>query len=179
MEISNELIFTLSFFIVFFAGLTIYFIKELAKAKKQFEDTVKEVSRDQPEQKSYDLVLERLERHIKGVPEGVLRSIKGSVSDVKGHMGELISFLQVRSQYDRLIILGDICDFIGIKFPSEKEKGHIHFIDIKAGKFARLSKDQTKLKKIIESGDFEFQKISVSMDSVSKKETHEKEPAKN
>ena len=158
--------------------IAVYVIVKKAAAEQKTDTRLKDLENNSA-QKSYDLVLERIERAIGSVPESVLRSVKGSVSDMKGHMGELISYVQVRSQYDRLIVLGDICDFIGIKFPKDSNPGHIHFIDIKAGKFARLSKDQIKLKKIIEKGDFEFQKISVSIDTLIKKETHEEEKTGN
>jgi predicted Holliday junction resolvase-like endonuclease len=107
-----------------------------------------------------------LEQKIQGVPQKVLESITGSVSNQKGKLAELIAYLSLKSSYDRIIPLSNIVDFIVITFPTETDSGKLIFIDIKNGKSARLSDDQKALKKIIESGNVEFLKLNVTTDSV-------------
>jgi len=90
-------------------------------------------------------------------------------------MAEHISFLKLSSDYDRLIPIGNVVDFIGIKFDSKKETfdGHIDFIDIKTGK-SRLTADQMKVKRLAEGGRTRFIKVKINTDStIIEDETHE------
>ena len=66
---------------------------------------------------------------------------------------------------DRLIVAGDIVDYIGIRFPIGDIPGAIDFIDIKTGKSASLSSDQRKLRDLIEkSADiFSFKVVKVQI----------------
>ena len=105
-----------------------------------------------------------LEKTIGDLPHKVLQSLQGSTNNMKGNLGEYMSYLKLSSTYDRVICLGNIVDFICIKFPSEESAGVVDFIDIKTGTSARLSKDQTKLKKLIEAGYVNFVKVSIRAD---------------
>lgn len=99
---------------------------------------------------------------IEGVPNKVLQSIVSSSNNMKGNLGELMGFLKLKAEYDRVIPLGNIVDFIGIKLPKDGKEGQIDFIDIKTDK-AKLSKDQSQLKKLIAEKRINFVKISIKM----------------
>lgn len=97
-----------------------------------------------------DRQLSNLQSQLKDVPTKTLNVIQGSVNTTSGKMGELIGFLKLKSDYDRLIPINDIVDFLAIKFPDENSLGCIEFMDVKTGKNARLNDDQRKLKQMIE-----------------------------
>jgi predicted Holliday junction resolvase-like endonuclease len=100
------------------------------------------------------------------LPNKVLQALKSSTSNIRGSMAEHISFLKLSSDYDRLIPIGNVIDFIGIKFDSKSESfdGHIDFIDIKTGK-SRLTQDQMKVKRLAEGGRTRFVKVKINTDS--------------
>lgn len=110
-----------------------------------------------------------IEKAIQEIPNKVLSSITSSTNNIKGNLGELIAYLQLKGEYDRLIPLGDIVDFIGIKFQKDNEPGRVDFIDIKTGDSAKLSKGQQKLRDLIEKQKVNFLKIKVATDA--RKET--------
>lgn len=112
----------------------------------------------------------KLEKSMQDVPNKVLQAIQGSTNTKKGALGELIGYIELQAQYDRLIALGNIVDFIGIRFDRTKdgkivEPGIIDFIDIKTGKSARLSVDQKKLQYLIKNKQIGFTKVKVSTDA--------------
>jgi predicted Holliday junction resolvase-like endonuclease len=90
------------------------------------------------------------------LPTKIVESITGNISNQKGKVGELIAYLSLNAEYDRLIALGNFVDFIGIRFPTENDPGIISFIDIKNGKSARLSTDQKFIKGLITDKRIEF-----------------------
>lgn len=104
----------------------------------------------------------RLETAIKEIPAQVVRSIVGSTNYHKGSLGELTAYLELSSTYDRIICLGNIVDYIGIRFPTDKDPGTVDFIDVKTGRSARANKDQNKLKSIIQNGHVQFAIVKVS-----------------
>ena len=114
-----------------------------------------------PEPQQVTINLKPLEDKINEMPTKVLQSIVGSTNTHKGALGELIGYIQLRASYDRIVPLGNIVDFMCIKFPTEEEEGHIDFIDIKTGKFSRLSKDQRALQKLIDEKKINFVKLKV------------------
>jgi predicted Holliday junction resolvase-like endonuclease len=95
--------------------------------------------------------LTTLEATVKATPGKTLQTIQGSVNNTTGKLGEMIQLLELQATYDRLMVIGDIVDFIGIKFATETEPAHIDFIDIKTGKKAALSSDQRKLRDLIKN----------------------------
>ena len=95
------------------------------------------------------------------IPDRVLKSITSSANVKKGALGELVGYLELKASYDRIIPLGNIVDFIGIKFRGPDGEGHIDFIDIKTGKSARLSKDQKALQQLIMDKHIKFVKVKV------------------
>lgn len=105
-------------------------------------------------------------KELASVPNKVLQALKSSTSNIRGAMAEHISFLKLSSDYDRLIPIGNVVDFIGIKFDSKKDSfdGHIDFIDIKTGK-SRLTQDQMKVKRLADGGRTRFVKIKINTDA--------------
>lgn len=99
------------------------------------------------------------------MPKKVLQALKSSTSNIRGSVAEHISYLKLSADYDRLIPVGSVIDFIGIKFDSKKESfdGHIDFIDIKTGK-SRLTADQMRVKRLAEGGRTRFIKVKVNTD---------------
>lgn len=84
------------------------------------------------------------------IPAKTLNTIQGSVNSTTGKLGELMTFIELQRAYDRLMTVGNIVDFIGIRFPTETLPGAIDFIDVKTGDKAVLNPDQKKLKTMIE-----------------------------
>jgi hypothetical protein len=107
--------------------------------------------------------LAKLDGHLCNLPQMVLRTIQGDVNHLKGTVAEHISYLQLNSVYDRLLPFNSIVDFIGIKFPRDGEPGRLDFIDIKSDK-ARLSQEQSKLRKIIDNKQIHFVVVKVTTD---------------
>lgn len=98
------------------------------------------------------------------LPDQIVNSITGTTNTHKGKLGELIGYIQIKAEYDRVIPLGTIVDFMALDFPKDGSPGKIVFLDIKTGKNARLTADQRQLKSLIESKNIEF--VQVSIDSV-------------
>lgn len=109
---------------------------------------------------------ENVRKELAALPNKVLQALKSSTSNIRGAMAEHISFLKLSSDYDRLIPIGNVVDFIGIKFDTKKESfdGHIDFIDIKTGK-SRLTQDQMRVKRLADSGRTRFVKIKINTDA--------------
>ena len=110
--------------------------------------------------------IDALQKQIDKIPGKVLESITGSSNHSKGKLGELVAYLSMQADYDRLIPLGNIVDFIGIRFSTETEPGTMDFIDIKNGKKARLSSDQKALKDIIEANNITFIEYKVDTSTI-------------
>lgn len=117
------------------------------------------------------VALENLETQLDEMPNKMLQTIIGSTNTHKGALGELIGYIQLRASYDRIIPLGNIVDFIALKFPSDNEAGHIDFIDIKTGDKSRLSKDQRSLQKLIEEKKINFIKLKVETNHAAQSES--------
>jgi predicted Holliday junction resolvase-like endonuclease len=100
------------------------------------------------------------------MPGKVLRTIQGNTATMKGELAEHIAYLKLHSHYDRLIALGSVVDFIGIKFDKDRESedGHIDFIDIKTGRHSRLSQEQMKTKRLVQGGRTNFLKVKITTD---------------
>ena len=103
-----------------------------------------------------------LEKEIKSIPTKVLNSIQGSVSEKKGKLGELIGYMELKGQYDRIIPIGSIVDMICIRWPKNGQPGCVDLVDIKTGKFARLSKEQELLRQLIKSKQIGFVELKIS-----------------
>jgi predicted Holliday junction resolvase-like endonuclease len=97
------------------------------------------------------------------MPVTVLRTLQGSVNSTSGKLGELVQFIELQRAYDRLIPVGNIVDFVAVKFPTAESPGVVHFIDVKTGKRAVLSKDQKRLKGIIDDKLVEFHTVKMEV----------------
>lgn len=103
-----------------------------------------------------------MEDAINALPNKVLQSIQSSVNTRKGALGELIGYIELEATYDRIVPLGNIVDFMCIKFPSEENEGCVDFVDIKTGKSSRLSKEQRLLQQLIKDKKINFVKLKVN-----------------
>lgn len=105
--------------------------------------------------------LDSVHRAIKEVPNKVLQSVVNSANAHKGALGELVGYIRLQAQYDRIIPLGSIVDFCCIKFSTDSRLGQIDFVDVKTGKNARLSKDQRALRELITSKSINFVELQI------------------
>ena len=78
---------------------------------------------------------------VQNLPARVLQVIQGSINPQKGKMAELLTYAELRYDYDRIIPLGWPIDFIGIK-----NNESIDFIEVKSGTLASLQKRRNILK---------------------------------
>jgi len=115
----------------------------------------------QPQMQPINIDLNSVHEAINKVPNKVLNSITSSSNTHKGALGELIGYMNLRSSYNRIIPLGNIVDFICIKFSDEEQPGSVDFIDIKTGDKSKLSKDQRELQKLIDEKRINFIKYKV------------------
>lgn len=95
------------------------------------------------------------------LPHKVLQSVQSSANVHKGALGELIGYMKLHAEYDRIIPLNNIVDFICIKLPSKDVEGYIDFVDVKTGDKARLSKDQRALQALIKEKKINFVKLKI------------------
>lgn len=105
----------------------------------------------------------RLHEDVNTIPDTVIKSLTGSLNTQKGKLGELIGYLTLKAEYDKIIPLGTIIDFMAIKFPSDKDPGKVDFIDIKTGENARLNKDQRALRLLIKDKKINF--LTIKLDT--------------
>ena len=103
-----------------------------------------------------------LYRGVQDLPARVLQTIQGSINPQKGKMAELLTYAELRYDYDRIVPLGWPIDFIGIK---NGEK--IDFIEVKSGTFATLTEEEKHIKNLIQHGRVNFRLIKVTEDEVS------------
>ena len=82
---------------------------------------------------------------LEDMPREFMQSITGSLGKRTGKLNELMATFEL-TQYDRLFYLGDLIDFVGVKY----DEG-IDFIEVKTGRF-RLTEDEKKLRELIVEG---------------------------
>ena len=104
-----------------------------------------------------------LYKGLQDLPLKVLQTIQGSINPQKGKMAELLTYAELRYDYDRIIPLGWPIDFVGIK---NGEK--IDFIEVKSGHFATLTEEEKHIKNLIQTGRVNFRLIKVTEEEVSK-----------
>lgn len=100
-------------------------------------------------------------REVQRIPAKVLQSVQGSVNANKGVLGELISVIKLRAEYDRIIPISNIVDFICIRLPTETREGTVDFVEVKSGKARRLTNEQKQLQKLLEDKKVQFVKVEV------------------
>jgi len=127
------------------------------------QQTMEQISKLQEMGNNLMFCLNALDQKMSAVPVQVLRSIQGDLNHLKGTVAEHISYLQLNAAYDRLLPFNSITDFIGIKFPHGDDPGRLDFIDIKSGG-ARVSREQSSLRRIIDGKHINFVIIKVITD---------------
>lgn len=111
-----------------------------------------------------------LYRGIQDLPARVLQTIQGSINPQKGKMAELLTYAELRYDYDRIVPLGWPIDFIGIK-----NNQQIDFIEVKSGEVALLTEEEKHIKNLISAGRVHFRLIKVSEEEVHRFVTARKE----
>lgn len=102
-----------------------------------------------------------LYNRVDNLPTRVLQTIQGSINPQKGKMAELLTYAELRYDYDRIIPLGWPIDFIGIK-----NNAQIDFIEVKSGSSAILTEEEKHIKNLIQNGRVHFRLIKVTEDEV-------------
>ena len=101
-----------------------------------------------------------LYKQVQTLPLKVLQTIQGSINPQKGKMAELLTYAELRYDYDRIIPLGWPIDFVGIK-----NGERIDFIEVKSGG-SLLTEDEKHIKKLIANGQVYFRLIKVTENEV-------------
>ena len=151
-----------------FLGITYGLYISFKRNKNNKEDEIKDKILEEVRFEMRTLITYHNEfnnKIISEIPDKVLKSINSSTNVKKGALGELIGYLELKAKYDRIIPLGNIVDFVGIKFKSADEEGYVDFIDVKTGKSARLSKDQKALQDLIINKNINFIKVKVESET--------------
>lgn len=104
-----------------------------------------------------------LYRGVQELPTKILQVIQGSINPQKGRMAELLTYAELRYDYDRIIPLGWPIDFIGIK-----NDERIDFIEVKSGLNHILTIEEKHIKNLIAAGRVNFRLIKVSEEDISK-----------
>ncbi len=112
-----------------------------------------------------------LYKGVQDLPARVLQTIQGSINPQKGKMAELLTYAELRYDYDRIIPLGWPIDFIGIK-----NNMHIDFIEVKSGTNHLLTDEEKHIKNLIAAGRVNFRLIKVTEDEVQRFVTARKGP---
>jgi hypothetical protein len=89
------------------------------------------------------------ETMVGGIPTSVLKCIQGSINPRKGKIGELVALLEVKSEYDTIIPLGQPIDMVGISEDS------VDFIEIKTGG-AQLTDTEKHIRDLVNEGKVRF-----------------------
>ena len=104
-----------------------------------------------------------LYRGVQDLPTKVLQVIQGSINPQKGRMAELLTYAELRFDYDRIIPLGQPIDFIGIK-----NNERIDFIEVKSGLNYILTDEEKHIKNLIAAGRINFRLIKVTDQEIQK-----------
>ena len=102
-----------------------------------------------------------LYRGVQDLPAKVLQVIHGSISPQKGRMAELLTYAELRYDYDRIIPLGWPIDFVGIKNGVK-----IDFIEVKSGQSFLLTEEEKHIKNLIAAGRVNFRLIKVTEEEI-------------
>ena len=111
-----------------------------------------------------------LYKGLQDLPARVLQTIQGSINPQKGKMAELLTYAELRYDYDRIIPLGWPIDFIGIK-----NNDRIDFIEVKSGQFHLLTDEEKHIKNLITTGKVNFRLIKITEEEIHKFVTARKE----
>ncbi len=122
--------------------------------------------------KSSDLPTDIIDLYkgVQDLPSKVLQVLQGSINPQKGRMAELLTYAELRYDYDRIIPLGQPIDFIGIK-----NNERIDFIEVKSGLSYILTEEEKHIKNLIANGRINFRLIKVTDEDIQKFVTARKE----
>ena len=98
-----------------------------------------------------------LYKKVDTLPLRILQTIQGSINPQKGKVAELLTYAELRYDYDRIITLGWPIDFIGIK-----NNERIDFIEVKSGESFILTDEEKHIKKLIVEGKVNFRLIKIT-----------------
>lgn len=98
-----------------------------------------------------------LYKKVDNLPLRILQTIQGSINPQKGKVAELLTYAELRYDYDRIIPLGWPIDFIGIK-----NNDRIDFIEVKSGESFVLTDEEKHIKKLITDGRINFRLIKIT-----------------
>lgn len=104
-----------------------------------------------------------LYKGVQDLPAKVLQVIQGSINPQKGRMAELLTYAELRYDYDRIIPLGWPIDFVGIK-----NGERIDFIEVKSGQNHILTDEEKHIKNLIAAGRVNFRLIKVTEEEIQK-----------
>jgi len=104
-----------------------------------------------------------LYKGVQDLPLKVLQVIQGSINPQKGRMAELLTYAELRYDYDRIIPLGQPVDFIGIK-----NEDRIDFIEVKSGINHILTEEEKHIKNLIVQNKVNFRLIKISEEDIQK-----------
>lgn len=110
-----------------------------------------------------------LYKGVQDLPSRVLQVIQGSINPQKGKVAELLTYAELRYDYDRIIPLGWPIDFVGVK-----NNDRIDFIEVKSGDSATLTEEEKHIKNLIAEGRVNFRLIRVTEDEIQKFVTSQK-----
>lgn len=103
-----------------------------------------------------------LYKQVNSLPARVLSTIQGSINPQKGKVAELLTYAELRYDYDRIIPLGQPVDFIGIK-----NGGQIDFVEVKSGGSV-LTEEEKHIKFLIDNNQVRFRLIRITEDEISR-----------
>ena len=109
-------------------------------------------------------------KEIQSLPSKVLSTIQGSINPQKWKVAELLTYAELKYDYDIIIPLGQPVDFIGVK-SGEK----IDFIEVKSGE-ARLTENEKAISDLVKAGKINFRLVLIKdqeIDKVIKSEIEE------
>jgi len=92
---------------------------------------------------------------IQNLPAKVLASIQGSINPQKGKVAELLTYAELRHDYDTIIPLGQPFDFLGIKYDEK-----IDFIEVKSQQ-STMSPHERAISNLVKTGRINFRLIVV------------------
>lgn len=114
---------------------------------------------------------DQIDRMVSVLPMKLLETLKGSVAHAKGDLGEFIQLLRLKADYDIVLPLGDIVDYLCIKLPkqdrdtNEDIAGTIDFVEVKTNS-SRLSPAQKKFRDLVVSKQINFKQVTVKLNDI-------------
>lgn len=164
--------------VLYVVGGIVYLIVQLAFGWYLFRKAQegKKIEIPAPPPPIVNVDLKPILAQLDGLPYKVLQSVQSSSNTYKGALGELIGYMKLHAEYDRIVPLNNIVDFMCIKFPTEDSPGQVDFIDIKTGDKSRLSKDQRALQSLIKEKRVNFVKVKVQTSNTTGVPTVENKP---